>query len=193
MFFFADRLNASNQHKNQLNVARDTYSAFFLKTLPHIGHSMSCNFAAETHFHTVATKNLIMKPLKDELDCDHISESNYEERPHALTFKKSNSSGANEDSDNEVPNVHQNHHPLVHHLRSNMKLESALLEYNEGLNLINKPNSNINDDNNNTSSNNYCAATSNDNNNNTTSSIKGDAINKANRKLFECDVCNVSS
>lgn len=152
---------------------------------------MSCNFAAEAHFHTA--KNLIMKPLmlaKDELDCDHISESNYDEqRPHSLTFK-THSGGVNDDSDNDVPNV-QNHHPLVHHLRSNMKLESALMEYNEGLNLINKPNSNINDDNNNTNSNYGSAGTSNDNNNNTTSSAKCDGVNKTNRKLFECDVCNV--
>lgn len=160
---------------------------------------MSCNSAAAGHFHPSA---LIMKPLmlaKDEPDCeaggDHVSESNYDDRQNSHAYKSS-LSGINEDidSDNEVSNdQHNHHHPLVHHLRSNMKLESALMEFNEGLNLINKPNSNTNDDNNNTSSG-YSATTSNDNNNNHTSnSVKGDGgVNKTARKLFECDVCNVS-
>jgi hypothetical protein len=68
------------------------------------------------------------------------------------------------------------------------------MDYNEGLNLINKPNTN--DDNNNTNSNfnnnSSNATTSNDNNNNNTSIlVKGDGVNKTARKLFECDVCNV--
>jgi hypothetical protein len=170
--------------------------------------SMSCNSAAG-HFHSSATA-LIMKPLmlaKDEPDCDggdHVSESNYDDRPHSLSYKSS-LSGINEDvdSDNEVSNDqhHTNnnnnnhhHHPLVQHLRNNLKLETALMEFNEGLNLINKPNSNTNDDNNNTSSS-YSATTSNNdnNNNNTSNSVKGDGVNKTARKLFECDVCNVSN
>lgn len=163
---------------------------------------MSCNSAAG-HFHPSATA-LIMKPLmlaKDEPDCesggDHVSESNYDDRQHSLAYKSS-LSGINEDvdSDNEVSNdQHSNHHhPLVHHLRSNLKLEAALMEFNEGLNLINKPNNNTNDDNNNTSSSYNSATTSNNdnNNNNTSNSVKGDGVNKTARKLFECDVCNVS-
>lgn len=126
---------------------------------------------------------------KEEPDCDHVSESNYDDRQHALSYK-SNIGGINEDldSDNDVSNIHPNHHHL-HHLRSSLKLESALMEYNEGLNLINKPNSNVNDDNNNSAS-----ASNDNNNNNTNNSVKGgDGINKTARKLFECDVCNVSS
>lgn len=70
------------------------------------------------------------------------------------------------------------------------------MEYNEGLNLINKPNTN--DDNNNSNSNfnnnRNSATTSNDNNNNNTSNlVKGDGVNKTTRKLFECDVCNVGA
>jgi hypothetical protein len=136
-----------------------------------------------------------MKPLmlaKDEPDCeagDHVSESNYDDGHHGA-YKSS--LGDDVDSDNEASNdqhsLHQ--HPLAHHLRSSgVKLEAALMEFSEGLNLINKPNSNTNDDNNNTSSSYNSATTSNnDSNNNNT---KGDA-NKTPRKLFECDVCNVS-
>lgn len=66
---------------------------------------MSCNFAAEHPFH-LAGKDLIMKPLmltKDEPDCDHVSESNYDDRQHPLSYK-SNARGVNEDvdSDSEV-------------------------------------------------------------------------------------------
>lgn len=190
-----------------------------LKTLQSIAidisHPMSCNFASEHHFHSTAS-DLIMKPLmlaKDEpADCDHVSESNYVDNlQQALSFK----SNANVDieSDNEVylfkfyvdrkiilfneqvqneVSAINRHHDLVHHLRSNLKLENALMEYNnEGLNLINKPN--MNDDNNNTNSNfNSSATTSNDNNNNNTNNmVKSDGVNKVARKLFECDVCNV--
>jgi hypothetical protein len=142
-----------------------------------------------------------MKPLmlaKDEPDCeaggDHVSESNYDDRREMY---KSSLGNDDVDSDNEVSNdQHHNssHHSLAHHLRStNVKLEAALMEFSEGLNLINKPNSNTNDDNNNTSSSYNSATTSNNdnNNNNTSSSVKGDGV-KAPRKLFECDVCNVS-
>lgn len=68
---------------------------------------MSCNFA-EHHFHSTAT-DLIMKPLKlakDEPDCDHVSESNYDDdrQQHPLSFKSNSSALVNEDidSDNEV-------------------------------------------------------------------------------------------
>jgi hypothetical protein len=167
--------------------------------------SMSCNPAG--HFLPTATA-LIMKPLmlaKDEPDCeagggDHVSESNYDDRQHSAVYKSSLGINDDVDSDNEVSNdvQHQNsHHSLAHHLRTtNVKLEAALMEFSEGLNLINKPNSNTNDDNNNTSSSyNSASTTSNNdnNNNNTSNSVKGDGINKAPRKLFECDVCNVST
>lgn len=67
------------------------------------------------------------------------------------------------------------------------------MEFSEGLNLINKPNSNTNDDNNNTSSTyNSATTSSNDNNNNNTKNGSADGANKQPRKLFECDVCNVS-
>lgn len=163
---------------------------------------MSCNPAG----HFLPTTALIMKPLmlaKDEPDSeaggDHVSESNYDDRHSAAVYKSSLVSGINDDvdSDNEVSNdqhLTNSHHSLARHLRTtNVKLEAALMEFNEGLNLINKPNSNTNDDNNNTSSSYNSATTSNDNNNNNTSnSVKGDGINKTPRKLFECDVCNVS-
>lgn len=132
---------------------------------------------------------------KDEPDCDaggHVSESNYDDG-HQATYKSSLSGiGDDGDSDNEASNdQHSLQHPLAHHLRSSsVKLEAALMEFSEGMNLINKPNSNANDDNNNTSSSYNSATTSNnDNNNNNT---KGDGANKTPRKLFECDVCNVS-
>jgi hypothetical protein len=69
---------------------------------------MSCNFAAEHHFHSTAT-DLIMKPLmltKDEPDCDHVSESNYDDRHHTLSFKN-NAQVANDeiDSENEVQTI----------------------------------------------------------------------------------------
>ncbi|CAH1730339.1 unnamed protein product [Chironomus riparius] len=160
---------------------------------------MSCNPVG--HLHPAA---LIMKPLmlpKDEPDCeaggDQVSESNYDDRQHSGVYK---SSLVNDDvdSDNEVSNDQQHlsnsHQSLAHHLRSsNVKLEAALMEFNEGLNLINKPNSNTNDDNNNTSSSYNSATTSNNdnNNNNTSNSVKGDGVNKTPRKLFECDVCNM--
>lgn len=157
---------------------------------------MSCNPAR--HLHPTA---LIMKPLmlaKDEPDCeagDHVSESNYDDGHHGAY--KSSLSGLRDDdldSDNEASNdQHPLQHPLAHHLRSSgVKLEAALMEFSEGLNLINKPNSNTNDDNNNTSSSFNSATTSNnDNNNNNTNKGDGGA-NKTPRKLFECDVCNVS-
>lgn len=165
---------------------------------------MSCNPVG--HLHPAA---LIMKPLmlpKDEPDCeaggDQVSESNYDDRQHSGVYKSSHVSGINDDvdSDNEVSNDQQqhltnSHQSLAHHLRSsNVKLEAALMEFNEGLNLINKPNSNTNDDNNNTSSSYNSATTSNNdnNNNNTSNTVKGDGVNKTPRKLFECDVCNVS-
>lgn len=146
---------------------------------------MSCN-PARLH-----PTSLIMKPLmlaKDEPDCDagdQVSESNYDDGHGTYKSLEEN------DSDNEASNDHhQLQHPLVHHLRSDVKLEAALMEFSEGLNLINKPNSNTNDDNNNTSSSYNSATTSNnDSNNNNT---KGDGANKTARKLFECDVCNVS-
>ena len=136
-----------------------------------------------------------MKPLilaKDEPDCeagDHVSESNYDDGHHG-TYKSS--LGDEGDSDNEASNDHHpmHHHPLAHHLRSGVKLEAALMEFSEGLNLINKPNSNTNDDNNNTSSSYNSATTSNNDSNN--NNMKGDGANKTARKLFECDVCNVS-
>lgn len=139
-----------------------------------------------------------MKPLmvtKDEPDCDagdHVSESNYDDGHHAAYKSSLSGMGDDVDSDNEASNdQHPLQHPLAHHLRSSgVKLEAALIEFSEGLNLINKPNSNTNDDNNNTSSSYNSATTSNnDNNNNNT---KGDGANKTPRKLFECDVCNVS-
>lgn len=130
---------------------------------------------------------------KEEPDCeagDHVSESNYDDEHHG-TYKSS--IGDDGDSDNEASNDQHSmqQHPLAHHFRSSgVKLEAALMEFSEGLNLINKPNSNTNDDNNNTSSSYNSATTSNnDSNNNNT---KGDGANKTPRKLFECDVCNVS-
>jgi hypothetical protein len=132
-----------------------------------------------------------MKPLmlaKDEPDCeagDHVSESNYDAYKSSL--------GDDDNSDNEASNDQHSmhHHPLAHHLRSSgVKLEAALMEFSEGLNLINKPNSNTNDDNNNTSSSYNSATTSNNDSNN--NNMKGDGANKTPRKLFECDVCNVS-
>ncbi|KAG5673059.1 hypothetical protein PVAND_003136 [Polypedilum vanderplanki] len=161
---------------------------------------MSCNPLG--HLHPTAATALMMKPLmlaKDEPDCeggDHVSESNYDDRQ--AVFKSSLVSGINEDvdSDNEVSNDQQHltnsHHSLAHHLRStNVKLEAALMEFSEGLNLINKPNSNTNDDNNNTSSS-YNSATTSNNDNNNNNTVKGDGVNnKAPRKLFECDVCNM--
>lgn len=154
---------------------------------------MSCNPAR--HLHPTA---LMMKPLmlaKDEPDCeagDQVSESNYDDGHH--TGYKSSLSGIGDDgdSDNEASNdQHPLQHPLAHHLRSGVKLEAALLEFSEGLNLINKPNSNTNDDNNNTSSS-YNSATTSNNDNNNNNTNKGDGANKTPRKLFECDVCNVS-
>lgn len=66
---------------------------------------MSCNFA-EQNFYATPTE-LIMKPLmlaKDEPDCDHVSESNYDDRQHPLSLKSNSSAAVNEDmdSDNEV-------------------------------------------------------------------------------------------
>lgn len=131
---------------------------------------------------------------KDEPDSeagDHVSESNYD-------YKSSlNGNGENDvESDNEASNDQQSiQQTLAHHLRSSgVKLEAALMEFSEGLNLINKPNSNTNDDNNNMSSTYNSATTSNnDNNNNNTNKTGTDgANNKTPRKLFECDVCNVS-
>jgi len=169
--------------------------------------SMSCN-PTGFNLHHQHHPSAAMKPLmlaKDEPDCDggdHVSESNYDDGQHHAVYKSSLSgigSVDDVDSDNEASNdQQQHHHALAHHLRSSgVKLEAALMEFNEGLNLINKPNSNTNDDNNNTSSSYNSATTSNDNNNNNTSnSVKGssnsDGINKTPRKLFECDVCNVS-
>lgn len=154
---------------------------------------MSCNPARPLH-----PSALIMKPLmlaKDEPDCheagDQVSESNYDDGHHA-DYKSSLRDEV--ESDNEASNdQHSLQHPLAHHFRSSgVKLEAALMEFSEGLNLINKPNSNTNDDNNNTSSSFNSATTSNnDSNNNNTN--KGDGANKTPRKLFECDVCNVSS
>jgi hypothetical protein len=166
---------------------------------------MSCNPIGHHHLlhpTAAATALMTMKPLmlaKDEPDCeagggDHVSESNYDDR-QAL-YKSSLVSGINDDvdSDNEVSNdQHHHHHSLAHHLRStNVKLEAALMEFSEGLNLINKPNSNTNDDNNNTSSS-YNSATTSNNDSNNNNTVKGDGVNKAPRKLFECDVCNVSN
>lgn len=136
---------------------------------------------------------MLAKEEPDSEAGDQVSESNYDDAHHA-TYKSSLSGMGDEvDSDNEASNdQHPLQHPLAHHLRSSgVKLEAALIEFSEGLNLINKPNSNTNDDNNNTSSSFNSATTSNnDNNNNNTN--KGDGANKTPRKLFECDVCNVS-
>lgn len=158
---------------------------------------MSCNPAG--HQLPTATA-LIMKPLmlaKDEPDCeagDHVSESNYDDGQHGAYKSSLSGMGDDVDSDNEASNHHHHHHSLAHHLRAGVKLEAALLEFSEGLNLINKPNSNTNDDNNNMSSNYNGATTSNNdnNNNNTNNSNKMEGPNKTPRKLFECDVCNVS-
>lgn len=139
----------------------------------------------------------MMKPLmlaKDEPDCDagdQVSESNYDEGHHGLYKSSLSGMGDEVDSDNEASNDQQPMHPLAHHLRSGVKLEAALMEFSEGLNLINKPNSNTNDDNNNTSSS-YNSATTSNNDNNNNNTNKGDGANKTPRKLFECDVCNVS-
>lgn len=136
---------------------------------------------------------------KDEPDSeggDHVSESNYDDGHHG-NYKSSLSGNGEHDveSDNEASNdQHSLQHTLAHHLRSSgVKLEAALMEFSEGLNLINKPNSNTNDDNNNSSSV-YSATTSNNdnNNNNTNKNGTADGANKTPRKLFECDVCNVS-
>lgn len=135
---------------------------------------------------------------KDEPDCeagDHVSESNYDDGHH-VAYKSSLGGGRDDevDSDNEASNDHHSlqQHSLAHHLRSSgVKLEAALMEFSEGLNLINKPNSNTNDDNNNTSSS-YNSATTSNNDNNNNNTNKGDGANKTPRKLFECDVCNVS-
>lgn len=133
---------------------------------------------------------------KDEPDCeasDQVSESNYDDGHHE-TYKSSLSGIKDDvDSDNEASNdQHPLRHPLEHHFRSSgVKLEAALIEFSEGLNLINKPNSNTNDDNNNTSSS-YNSATTSNNDNNNNNTHKGDGANKMPRKLFECDVCNVS-
>jgi hypothetical protein len=156
---------------------------------------MSCNPARQLQLHPTA---LMMKPLmlaKDEPDCeagDHVSESNYDEGHHGLYKSSLSGMGDDVDSDNEASNDQQPMHPLAHHLRSSgVKLEAALMEFSEGLNLINKPNSNTNDDNNNTSSS-YNSATTSNNDNNNNNTNKGDGANKTPRKLFECDVCNVS-
>lgn len=155
---------------------------------------MSCNPAR------LLQNSLMMKPLmltKDEPDSegvDHVSESNYDDGHHG-NYKSSLSGDHDVESDNEASNDQQSslQHTLAHHLRSSgVKLEAALMEFSEGLNLINKPNSNTNDDNNNTSSS-YSATTSNnDSNNNNTKNGSADGANKTPRKLFECDVCNVS-
>lgn len=156
---------------------------------------MSCNPARQLQLHPTA---LMMKPLmlaKDEPDCDagdHVSESNYDDGHHGLYKSSLSGMGDDIDSDNEASNDQQPMHPLAHHLRSSgVKLEAALMEFSEGLNLINKPNSNTNDDNNNTSSS-YNSATTSNNDNNNNNTNKGDGANKTPRKLFECDVCNVS-
>jgi hypothetical protein len=156
---------------------------------------MSCNPASQ-----LQPTALIMKPLmlaKDEPDCeagDHVSESNYDDGHHGVYKSSPNRMGDDVDSDNEASNdQHPLQHPLAHHFRaSGVKLEAALMEFSEGLNLINKPNSNTNDDNNNTSSS-YNSATTSNNDNNNNNTNKGDGANKTPRKLFECDVCNVSS
>lgn len=123
---------------------------------------MSCNPAR--HLHPAA---LIMKPLmlaKDEPDCeagDQVSESNYDDGHHAGYKSSLSGMGDDGDSDNEASNDQRPlPHSLSHHLRSGVKLEAALMEFSEGLNLINKPNINSNDDNNNTSSS-YNSATTN--------------------------------
>ena len=155
---------------------------------------MSCNPARQ-----INPTALIMKPLmlaKDEPDCDagdHVSESNYDDGHHGAYKSSLSGIGDDVDSDNEASNdQHTLQHPLAHHLRSTgVKLEAALMEFSEGLNLINKPNSNTNDDNNNTSSS-YNSATTSNNDNNNNNTNKSDGANKTPRKLFECDVCNVS-
>lgn len=123
---------------------------------------MSCNPAR--HLHPAA---LMMKPLmlaKDEPDCeagDQVSESNYDDGHHAGYKSSLSGMGDDGDSDNEASNDQRPlPHALSHHLRSGVKLEAALMEFSEGLNLINKPNINSNDDNNNTSST-YNSATTN--------------------------------
>lgn len=152
----------------------------------------------------------IMKPLllaKEEPDCDagdHVSESNFDDGRHSVSYKSSqmnsNSATRDIDSDNEASNDLDHHsHSLSHHHhhRSGIKLEAALLELNEGLNLISKPNSNTNDDNNNSSYNSATTSNNDSNNNNTNNAVKSESNNNNNnnktpRKLFECDVCNVS-
>lgn len=101
---------------------------------------------------------------KDEPDCeagDQVSESNYDDGHHAGYKSSLSGMGDDGDSDNEASNDQRPlPHSLSHHLRSGVKLEAALMEFSEGLNLINKPNINSNDDNNNTSSS-YNSATTN--------------------------------
>lgn len=154
---------------------------------------------------------LTMKPLliaKEEPDCiDHVSESksNLYDDGQSSSILKSSQQGDNNhvdmNSDNEASEPTQRereHQSLSHQLSaSGIKLEAALLELNVGLNLISKPNNNntMNDDNNNTNPNYNNAtasnSTNNDNNNNNTSNNNNKDGNKAPRKLFECDVCNV--
>jgi hypothetical protein len=157
------------------------------------------------------TAALTMKPLllaKEEPDCaDHVSESKsnlyddghsssiksshhhyHQQQPQQQQQQQQHRDNPDLGSDNEASD-----HPLSHHLAaSGIKLEAALMELNVGLNLISKPNNhNLNDDNNNTNPNfNNATTSNNDNNNNNTSNNNKDG-NKAPRKLFECDVCNV--